>query len=117
MYSLTIAIIKFTMYRKFGLLTSLEINEENKEEIFKAIYENKPEFSKIDIQQVLDWNTEYILQDLNTILEYFDYLNYKGTDVEGLYRVPGSGPQVKKWQRKFDEGMLPHTGRTPWRRC
>ncbi|KAI9167009.1 putative Rho-type GTPase-activating protein 2 [Paramyrothecium foliicola] len=32
-----------------------------------------------------------------------DYLNYKGCDVEGLYRVPGSGPQVKKWQRKFDE--------------
>ncbi|CAK7210892.1 hypothetical protein SBRCBS47491_000932 [Sporothrix bragantina] len=32
-----------------------------------------------------------------------DYLNYKGTDVEGLYRVPGSGPQIKKWQRKFDE--------------
>lgn len=34
-----------------------------------------------------------------------DYLNYKGSDVEGLYRVPGSGPQVKKWQRKFDEGL------------
>jgi len=33
-----------------------------------------------------------------------DYLNYKGCDVEGLYRVPGSGPQIKKWQRKFDEG-------------
>lgn len=33
-----------------------------------------------------------------------DYLNLKGTDVEGLYRVPGSGPQIKKWQRKFDEG-------------
>lgn len=33
-----------------------------------------------------------------------DYLNYKGTEVEGLYRVPGSGPQIKKWQRKFDEG-------------
>ncbi|KAK7747744.1 hypothetical protein SLS62_008888 [Diatrype stigma] len=32
-----------------------------------------------------------------------DYLNYKGTEVEGLYRVPGSGPQIKKWQRKFDE--------------
>ncbi|KAF3762561.1 Rho GTPase activation protein, partial [Cryphonectria parasitica EP155] len=32
-----------------------------------------------------------------------DYLNYKGCDVEGLYRVPGSGPQVKKWQRRFDE--------------
>lgn len=34
-----------------------------------------------------------------------DYLNYKGCDVEGLYRVPGSGPQIKKWQRRFDEGM------------
>lgn len=33
-----------------------------------------------------------------------DYLNLKGTDVEGLYRVPGSGPQIKKWQRRFDEG-------------
>lgn len=33
-----------------------------------------------------------------------DYLNYKGCDVEGLYRVPGSGPQIKKWQRRFDEG-------------
>lgn len=36
-----------------------------------------------------------------------DYLNYKGTEFEGLYRVPGSGPQVKKWQRKFDERMFP----------
>ncbi len=35
-----------------------------------------------------------------------DYLNYKGTDVEGLYRVPGSGPQIKKWQRRFDEGAF-----------
>lgn len=33
-----------------------------------------------------------------------DYLNYNGSDVEGLYRVPGSGPQIKRWQRKFDEG-------------
>lgn len=33
-----------------------------------------------------------------------DYLNYKGSDVEGLYRVPGSGPQIKKWQRRFDQG-------------
>lgn len=32
-----------------------------------------------------------------------DYLNYKGSDVEGLYRVPGSGPQIKKWQRRFDQ--------------
>jgi hypothetical protein len=34
-----------------------------------------------------------------------DYLNFRGTDMEGLYRVPGSGPQIKKWQRRFDEGM------------
>lgn len=39
-----------------------------------------------------------------------DFLNYKGCDVEGLYRVPGSGPQVKKWQRKFDEGRSCHLG-------
>lgn len=37
-----------------------------------------------------------------------DYLNYKGSDVEGLYRVPGSGPQIKKWQRRFDEGKQGH---------
>jgi hypothetical protein len=33
-----------------------------------------------------------------------DYLNYKGSDVEGLYRVPGSTQEVKRWQRRFDEG-------------
>jgi hypothetical protein len=25
-----------------------------------------------------------------------------------LYRVPGSGPQVKHWQRRFDQGMTIH---------
>jgi hypothetical protein len=35
-----------------------------------------------------------------------DYLNYKGSDVEGLYRVPGSNIEIKKWQRRFDEGTL-----------
>ncbi|KAK3700143.1 hypothetical protein LTR37_016146 [Vermiconidia calcicola] len=30
-----------------------------------------------------------------------DYLNYN-CETEGLYRVPGSGPQVKHWQRRFD---------------
>jgi len=39
-----------------------------------------------------------------------DYLNFKGSDVEGLYRVPGSGPQIKKWQRKFDEGTSSFSG-------
>jgi hypothetical protein len=31
-----------------------------------------------------------------------DYLNYKGCEEEGLYRVPGSGKEVKHWQRRFD---------------
>lgn len=35
-----------------------------------------------------------------------DYLNYRGTETEGLYRVPGSGPQIKRWQRRFDEGTF-----------
>lgn len=43
-----------------------------------------------------------------------DYLNYKGTEVEGLYRVPGSGPQIKKWQRKFDEGMASTPSLQTW---
>jgi hypothetical protein len=30
-----------------------------------------------------------------------DYLNSQ-CEYEGLYRVPGSGPQVKRWQRRFD---------------
>ena len=45
-----------------------------------------------------------------------DYLNYKGSEVEGLYRVPGSGPQIKKWQRKFDEGRLADSGHSRRRR-
>lgn len=31
-----------------------------------------------------------------------DYLNYKGCEEEGLYRVPGSGKEVRHWQRRFD---------------
>ncbi|TQS36300.1 hypothetical protein Golomagni_03258 [Golovinomyces magnicellulatus] len=34
-----------------------------------------------------------------------DYLNYKGSDVEGLYRIPGSGPEIKKWRRRFDQEL------------
>ncbi|KAK3677786.1 hypothetical protein LTR78_002636 [Recurvomyces mirabilis] len=33
-----------------------------------------------------------------------DYLNLN-CEAEGLYRVPGSGPQVKRWQRRFDTEM------------
>ncbi|KAI9756503.1 MAG: Rhodanese- sulfurtransferase [Chaenotheca gracillima] len=35
-----------------------------------------------------------------------DYLNYKGCEEEGLYRIPGSGPRVKEWQRRFDTGKF-----------
>ncbi|KAI9782173.1 MAG: hypothetical protein M1816_001964 [Peltula sp. TS41687] len=31
-----------------------------------------------------------------------DYLNYKGFDAEGLYRIPGGGTQIKHWQKRFD---------------
>ncbi|EGC44004.1 rho GTPase activator [Histoplasma capsulatum var. duboisii H88] len=31
-----------------------------------------------------------------------DYLNFKGCEEEGLYRVPGSGKDVKHWQKRFD---------------
>ncbi|KAI9827588.1 MAG: hypothetical protein M1826_006250 [Phylliscum demangeonii] len=31
-----------------------------------------------------------------------DYLNDKGYEEEGLYRIPGSGYKVKRWQRRFD---------------
>lgn len=33
-----------------------------------------------------------------------DYVNCRGTDIEGLYNVSGSVSQIKKWQRRFDEG-------------
>jgi len=31
-----------------------------------------------------------------------DYLNMNGCEEEGLYRIPGSGREVKHWQRRFD---------------
>jgi RhoGAP domain len=30
------------------------------------------------------------------------YLNMNGCEEEGLYRIPGSGKEVKHWQRRFD---------------
>ena len=43
--------------------------------------------------------TEYWMSSLP--YRAIDYLNSK-CEVEGLYRIPGSGPQVKHWQRRFD---------------
>ncbi|KAI9664907.1 MAG: hypothetical protein M1821_006355 [Bathelium mastoideum] len=34
-----------------------------------------------------------------------DYLNQKGCEEEGLYRVPGSGPKIKHWQNRFDREL------------
>lgn len=34
------------------------------------------------------------------------YLNMRGCEEEGLYRVPGSAQQVRYYERKFDEGMF-----------
>ncbi|KAI9796316.1 MAG: hypothetical protein M1833_006401 [Piccolia ochrophora] len=34
-----------------------------------------------------------------------DYLNFKGCEEEGLYRIPGSGYKVKQWQKRFDSEM------------
>ncbi|MCJ1311591.1 hypothetical protein MMC25_005264 [Agyrium rufum] len=32
-----------------------------------------------------------------------DYLNYKGCEVEGLYRVPGGSREIKFWEKRFDQ--------------
>ncbi|TKA66372.1 hypothetical protein B0A49_07902 [Cryomyces minteri] len=34
-----------------------------------------------------------------------DYLNYKGCEEEGLYRIPGSGREIKHWQMRFDKEL------------
>lgn len=39
-----------------------------------------------------------------TSLTFLSYLNLN-CESEGLYRVPGSGPQVKHWQRRFDSEL------------
>ncbi|WEW60042.1 hypothetical protein PRK78_005526 [Emydomyces testavorans] len=41
------------------------------------------------------------LQQLE-LMRRISYLNFKGCEEEGLYRVPGSGKDIKHWQRRFD---------------
>ena len=36
------------------------------------------------------------------VLTSCSYLNMNGCEEEGLYRIPGSGKEVKHWQRRFD---------------
>lgn len=33
------------------------------------------------------------------------YLNMRGCEEEGLYRVPGAAHQVRYYEQKFDRGM------------
>lgn len=42
----------------------------------------------------------------NNPLSTCSYLNFKGCEEEGLYRVPGSGKDVKHWQKRFDTGIF-----------
>ncbi|KAL8719726.1 MAG: hypothetical protein Q9225_003296 [Loekoesia sp. 1 TL-2023] len=35
-----------------------------------------------------------------------DYLNFRGCEEEGLYRVPGSGTKIKSYQERFDREEL-----------
>lgn len=51
-----------------------------------------------DLESCRD-KTEYWMPSLPW--RCIDYLNLN-SESEGLYRVPGSGPQVKRWQRRFD---------------
>lgn len=44
------------------------------------------------------------LHCIDPLLTSHSYLNLN-CESEGLYRVPGSGPQVKRWQRRFDEQL------------
>ncbi|KAL2049157.1 hypothetical protein ABVK25_010586 [Lepraria finkii] len=32
-----------------------------------------------------------------------DYLNFRGCEEEGLYRVPGSDKEIRHWQKRFDQ--------------
>ncbi|KAL9012724.1 MAG: hypothetical protein Q9173_002535, partial [Seirophora scorigena] len=34
-----------------------------------------------------------------------DYLNFRGCEEEGLYRVPGSGTKIKQYQERFDREL------------
>lgn len=39
------------------------------------------------------------------MLTFDSYLNMNGCEEEGLYRIPGSGKEVKHWQRRFDSEL------------
>jgi hypothetical protein len=44
-------------------------------------------------------------------LRVCSYLNMKGCEEEGLYRVPGAAHQIRYYEQKFDQGMLSRMSR------
>lgn len=50
-------------------------------------------------------SSELIFHAEKTVLTSISYLNLN-CESEGLYRIPGSGPQIKQWQKRFDTGEL-----------
>lgn len=37
-----------------------------------------------------------------------DFLNYRGTESEGLYRISGGHQDIKKYMQRFDTGKIFH---------
>ena len=49
-----------------------------------------------------------VAHEVLTLLTSNSYLNMRGCEEEGLYRVPGSAQQVRYYERKFDTGKQEH---------
>ncbi|KAL8648412.1 MAG: hypothetical protein Q9210_005001 [Variospora velana] len=39
------------------------------------------------------------------LIDFDSYLNFRGCEEEGLYRVPGSGTKIKQYQERFDREL------------
>ncbi|KAK4546030.1 hypothetical protein LTR36_002167 [Oleoguttula mirabilis] len=94
----------FTRLGKIGRSSSSNEKEvPDNEYVLKIINQPLVEQTRItriskDLSSCRD-KTEYWMPSLPW--RCIDYLNLN-CESEGLYRVPGSGPQVKRWQRRFD---------------
>ena len=53
------------------------------------------------------FKSRYSDGSFSLLTDFTSFLNFKGCEEEGLYRVPGSGKEVKHWQRRFDSGWSP----------
>ena len=62
-----------------------------------------------DILNCVDCKLPATLAEANGVASY---LNFKGCDEEGLYRVPGSGKDIRAWQQRFDKGTVLKTSKS-----